>query len=69
MPATTGNRLSNLSCDPGTPDCKVSVMRMKGRTANREGDRRTEPKIGQPGRTDWWLGWWDEELKHLYGRA
>lgn len=62
--------------DPGTPDSEISQLRLSGRMAHRRGmilgQRRPGelplPAIGQPGRAEWWLGWYDERLGHFFGR-
>jgi len=52
--------------DPATPDADVSPPRLAGRRAARRRDRTTEPPMGDPDRTSWWLGWYDERLKRFY---
>ena len=61
--------------DPGTPDDDVSPVRLRGRRAYRHKDESMErlieyacPEPGAPGRTEWWLGWYDERLRHIFGR-
>ena len=54
--------------NPGTPDEEVSYMRRLGREAWRQDDKSTLPLNGRPGRTEWWLGWYDERLRHIFGR-
>jgi hypothetical protein len=62
--------------NPGTPDDQVSRFRMDGRLAARFGPILRDglpgglqpPEIGEPGRVDWWLGWYDEQLRRFYGR-
>ncbi len=52
--------------DPGTPDGGIPDARLKGRRAYR--DKLTEPPQGTEGKVEWWLGWYDEELRHWFGR-
>lgn len=69
---------SESAVNPGTPDGEVSRLRLSGRLAFRRrgmvlGDRLPPelplPPIGEHGRAEWWLGWYDERLKRFYGRA
>ena len=56
--------------DPGTPDDYVSPGRLTGREAHREGrePESTAAALRKGFRTDFWLGWYDEELRRFYGR-
>ncbi len=51
--------------NPGTPDDDVSPMRLEGRQAYRKADESLEPAQG---RIEWWLGWYDEQLRRFFGR-
>jgi hypothetical protein len=73
--AMTTFRPTNLDHAPDTPDDEVSEFRLSGRLAARRQaagvDERPDnelplPDRGQPGRTEWWLGWYDERLMRFY---
>lgn len=58
----------NTEHDPGTPDREVSPMRLRGRRAYREDNKCDCPTLGTPDRQDWWMGWYDEQLKRFFKR-
>ena len=56
--------------DPGTADGLISKVRLSGRESHRKG-YEPEPMaaaLRKSSRTEWWLGWFDEELRRFYGR-
>jgi hypothetical protein len=51
---------------PGTPDDDVSQERLEGRVAARKGVSDSENPYTGAGRQDWYLGWYDVDLKRHY---
>jgi len=56
---------------PGTSDAKVSPWRLVGREAFRSGATPGHSQslaVPEGHRVEFWLGWYDERLRRLFGR-
>jgi len=67
------------SINPGTPDEEIPVYRRRGRNSYRLGltcvaivgylvipDIKKDIPVSK--QKEWWLGWYDEQLRRFYGR-
>lgn len=54
--------------DPGTPDERVGIKRLRGRVDYREGVQQPSEWMPKNDRVQWWEGWYDERLRRFYGR-